>query len=412
MKTSSNAWRVVALLWLVWLLNYMDRQVIFSVFPLLRTDLRLTDLQLGLLGTAFLWVYAAFSPFAGFLGDRYGRKRIVVISLLVWSVVTWATGHARSFHELVLARAVMGISEACYLPAGLALIADYHSGKTRSMATGIHYTGGYLGMVLGGFCGGWMAQRYGWRLGFTVFGGFGVIYSLVLMALLNDKQPQYQPARDNPAPGLSFFPALRELFGLKGFTILTLVFSATSIANWILYTWMPLFLYERFHMSLAWAGFASTFYLQFGSLAGVLSGGYLADRWINRTPSGRIFTQAGGLMATAPFLFLVGLAGSPVLIVAALAVFGLGRGAYDCNCMPVLCQFARADQRSTGYGVFNFAGCLAGGAAAAAAGALKSTLGLGGTIQLAGVLILISGFLLLRLGLQQDSLASPKPYAA
>ena len=151
MKPARYAWFVVGLLWLVWLLNYLDRQVIFSLFPLLRTELSLSDVQLGLLGTAFLWVYAFASPFAGYLGDRYNRKYIVGFSLAIWSAVTWLTAYARTFPELLIARGLMGISEACYLPAGLALIADYHGPKTRSRATGVHYTGGYLGMVAGGF---------------------------------------------------------------------------------------------------------------------------------------------------------------------------------------------------------------------------------------------------------------------
>src|SRR5262245_38029940 len=108
MKSSHYAWLLVALLWVVALLNYVDRQIIFSVLPLVRSDLKLTDTQLGLLSTVFLWVYGILSPVAGYLGDRFGRVRVILISLAVWSVVTWATGHARTLTELLWARGWMG----------------------------------------------------------------------------------------------------------------------------------------------------------------------------------------------------------------------------------------------------------------------------------------------------------------
>jgi sugar phosphate permease len=168
-----------------------------------------------------------------------------------------------------------------------------------------------------------------------------------------------------------------------------------SMSNWVLYTWMPLYLYERFHMSLSRAGFSATFYIQIGSVAGILLGGWLADYFSSRTQRSRLLTQAGGLMAAAPFLLFVGITSSSVLLLLALVVFGVGRGAYDANCMPVLCQIAPARLRSTGYGLFNFAGCIAGGIVAAAAGALKSTMGLGPTIQVTGMLLLGAGLLLL-----------------
>src|SRR5690242_17415633 len=186
-KTARYAWLVVALLWLVWLLNYLDRQVVFSLFPLLKKDLALSDLQLGLLGTSFLWVYAVASPFSGYAADRYGRKAIIVTSLLVWSLVTWLTGMARNLPELLATRGLMGISEACYLPAGLALIAAWHSPATRSRATGIHYSGSYLGTVLGGLAGGYFGERYGWRPVFAVLGIAGIVYSTVLAVTLRDR---------------------------------------------------------------------------------------------------------------------------------------------------------------------------------------------------------------------------------
>ena len=401
MRRSHYAWLLVGVLWVVALLNYLDRQIIFSVFPLLEAELKLSGTQLGLLSTAFLWVYGLLSPIAGYLGDRFGRRRIILISLMVWSIVTWMTAHAGNFSELLLARAWMGISEACYLPAALALIADYHTERSRSLATGLHTSGIYAGMVLGGAGGGWLGERYGWRLAFTLLGIVGIVYILVLAPVLH----RLGTAASGPEEGSKprFLAAIKELFSLQGFGSLTLVFIATSIANWMIYTWLPLYLYERFHMTLSGAGFSATIYIQAASVAGVVIGGWLADRWSASTSQGRIFTQALGLAASAPFLFLIGVTASQLLLVLALLMFGFGKGMYDCNTMPVLCQIARPEVRSTGYGIFNLAGCLAGGVVAPLAGALKATLGIGGAFQVAGVLLFLSVVLLLRLRFQEPA---------
>jgi MFS family permease len=394
------AWALVALLWVVALLNYIDRQVIFSVFPLLKADLRLSDLQLGLLGTVFLWVYGLLSPVSGFLADRFGRVRIIIVSLLVWSAVTWLTGYAPDFNGLIATRALMGLSEACYIPAALALIADYHARGRLSLATGIHTSGIYAGIVLGGVGGGWMGERYGWRFAFTALGVAGIAYTLLLTFALRGREPR---AREGaPAEKPRFWPALRELLGLPGFKTLALVFGSYSVANWAIYTWLPIYLYERFNMKLAAAGFSATFYIQAASFAGILLGGWLADRWNQTSSRGRVLTQCIGLALAAPCLFLVGFTASTALLIAGLVLFGLGRGFFDCNTMPVLSQIARPELRSTGYGVFNLVGTLTGGVIAAAAGVLKSVIGLGGVFQIAALLLLISAVTLSRLRIEPE----------
>jgi MFS transporter, Spinster family, sphingosine-1-phosphate transporter len=392
-------WAIVALLWVVALLNYLDRQIIFSVFPLLKDDLRLSDRELGLLGAAFLWVYGLLSPISGFLADRFGRVRVIIVSLLVWSLITWLTGHARTFEELITARALMGLSEACYIPAALALIADYHARGKLSLATGIHTSGIYMGIILGGWGGGWMGEHYGWRYAFTVLGVFGVLYTLVLLPTLRGKETAAREEVAKPR----FLPALRELLSLPGFKTLTLVFGAFSLANWAIYTWLPVYLYERFNMKLAAAGFSATFYIQAASFGGILLGGLLADRWNKVSARGRVLTQCLGVALAAPCLFLVGFTASTGLLIAALVIFGLGRGFYDCNAMPVLSQIARSDLRSTGYGIFNLVGTLTGGVIAAAAGALKNIIGLGGVFQIAALLLLISTVMLIRLRIGREA---------
>jgi MFS family permease len=393
--TSRFAWLLVAALWVVALLNYLDRQVIFSVFPLLKSELQISDKQLGLLGTVFLWAYGLLSPISGYLADRFGRARIIIISLLIWSIITWLTGYARSFEELIVLRALMGVSEACYIPAALALITDYHAKGNASLATGIHNSGIYAGIILGGAGGGWMGEHYGWRSAFIVLGIAGVAYTPVVVTVLRGKRAGRR--EESSITKLQFLAALRELLALPGFKTLVLVFGSFSIANWAIYTWLPLYLYERFNLSLTAAGFSATFYIQAASIAGILLGGLLADRWSRGSPRGRILTQTFGVAMAAPCLFLVGFTASMALLIPALVIYGLGRGFYDCNAMPVLAQIARSDLRSTGYGIFNLIGTLSGGAIAAAAGILKNVIGLGGVFQLAATLLLISTVMLLRL---------------
>lgn len=376
-------WLLVALLWVVALLNYLDRQVIFSVFPLIRADLAVTDIQLGLLGTAFLWVYGLLSPFGGYLADRFGRRSVILVSLGVWSAVTLLTGYARSYYELLGARALMGISEACYLPAGLALIADYHSERTRSLATGLHQSGLYMGIVLGGVGGGWMGQTFGWRAAFIVLGAAGIVYGFVLVPMLRGGRTS-TASRRPPVVRLSTRP----------FTLLTTANMLTATAYWCVYTWLPLYLFERFHMSLAGAGFSATFYIQVASFAGILAGGTLADRWSRTNPRARILTQAMGLAAAGPFLFVVGFTGSAWILVGALVLFGLGRGFFDCNLMPVVCEIVEPDLRATAYGVLNCTSCIAGGAMAIAGGMLKSSIGLGGALQISGLILVVAAAML------------------
>jgi MFS transporter, Spinster family, sphingosine-1-phosphate transporter len=391
-------WLVVALLWIVATVNYTDRQVVYSVFPLIKADLKLSDFQLGLLSAAFIWVYGLVSPFAGYLADRWGHARAIVASLFVWSAVTWLTGHAHSFHSLFSIRAAMGLSEACYLPAALALIAELHHGRSVSLATGLHQSGIYTGIVIGGLGGGWVGQHYGWRLGFTALGIFGVCYAVALVPVLTKASSHVRQSR-----GISnFFSTLKELLAIRGFLSVVVAFSAFSMANWVAYTWLPVYFYEHFSVNLAVAGFSATFYLQLASVIGVVTGGWLADRWMRRRKRARLLIQAIGALAASPCLFWAGFTSSEIVLVLNLIMFGLGKGFYDANTMPVLCQIARSEIRATGYGIMNFAGCLVGGTAAAAAGLVKHTFGIGAVFELAGALLLGAMLLLSRIRPVED----------
>jgi MFS family permease len=390
MRISKNsyAWIVVILLLVVWLLNYLDRQVIFSIFPLLQSELHVSTFQLGLLGTAFLWVYAVCSPWAGHLADRFGKKRLICGSLLVWSAITAFSGRAHSFNQLIVLRGLMGISEACYLPAGLALIAAYHGPRTRSRAISLHYSGTYIGTVLGGVLGGWIGSRYGWRSVFGLFGIIGCVYGVVLLFALRENKSIEGDKTQSETP---LRRAAATIFATTGYTKILAVFAVASICDWSIYTWMPLYLFEAFHFSLAKAGFTATFYIKAGGFAGLLLGGVIADAWAARTTRGRAWTQSLGLLCAAPCLIFSGLTHSALPLCVAMAIFGLGKGMYDGNTMPLLCEGIPPHLRATAFGFLNFAGTLSGGVIAAAAGALKSTLGLGGTFVACGLLLFAAG---------------------
>jgi MFS family permease len=317
----------------------------------------------------FKWTYAVLSPFGGLIADRVSKRWVIGASLFVWSMVTWWTGHVSTFHELVAARALMGISEAFYIPTALALIADYHQGFTRSRAVGFHQTGIYIGQILGGFAG-YIADspEHGWRWAFSTCGMLGVIYALPLLAALRD------PVRPAPAPGTSAElgrGVFRGLLSNRNFVLLVLYFTLPAIAGWVVRDWMPEILREKFNLGQGKAGVSAILYVQIASLVGAVIGGTMADRWMRSTNRGRIFTSAIGMMMFLPALFSVGNASTLPIAIVGLIVFGLGWGFFDCNNMPILCQIARPEWRATGYGIMNLVSISCGGFGDWAFGALR-----------------------------------------
>jgi MFS family permease len=326
-----------------------------------------TKANWGIVLGAFKWVYALLSPVGGYIADRVSRRHVVAASLFVWSAVTWATGHVESFPQLIVARALMGISEAFYMPAALALITDFHFGETRSRAVGFHQMGIYAGIILGGFAG-HVADNpsFGWRWAFSVSGVVGVLYSLPLFLLI--KNPQR--AGDHGAQP-SPLAAIRALFGNVGFVLLVLYFTLPALAGWVVKDWMPDILKEKFGLGQGTAGVSAVLYVQLASLAGAGIGGWLADRWMRRSVRGRIFVSAIGMSFFLPALFGVGNAGTLGTAVGFLMLFGLGWGFFDCNNMPILCQIVRPELRATGYGFMNLVSISCGGFADWGFGALR-----------------------------------------
>lgn len=368
---SRFAWIVVALLFPVALLNYLDRQMLATMKASMVGDIPTiaNKADWGLILGSFKWTYALLSPFGGYVADRFSRRWVIGASLFVWSAVTWFTGHTTTFDQLLFARALMGISEAFYIPAALALIADYHPGNTRSRAIGVHQTGIYLGQILGGFAG-YAADSpdLGWRWAFTTCGMIGIIYALPLLAALRDPVRVPAPSGDDTRPTKG---VVRGLLGNRNFILLVLYFTLPAIAGWVVRDWMPEILREKFSLGQGKAGVSAILYVQLASLVGALAGGALADRWMRTNIRGRIYTSAIGMMLFLPALFSVGNASTLTIAIMGLIVFGLGWGFFDCNNMPILCQIARPEWRATGYGIMNLVSISCGGFGDWAFGALR-----------------------------------------
>lgn len=360
-------WLVVALLWVVALLNYMDRQMLSTMQEAMKADI--AELQkaeaFGALMAVFLWIYGLVSPLAGVVADKISRKKLVVGSLFVWSAVTFLMGYAGSFEQLYWLRALMGVSEALYIPSALSLIADWHEGKSRSLAIGIHMTGLYVGQAVGGF-GATIAETFSWNDTFHWFGVVGIAYSVALALLLHDKpkqdvatvarQPVSQVNKENVWRGIGM------VLSTWTFWVMLIYFAVPSLPGWATKNWLPTLFAENLGIDMAQAGPMSTITIAASSFVGVILGGVLSDKWVLRNIRGRIYTSAIGLGMTIPALILIGFGHSVFAVVGAGMLFGVGYGMFDANNMPILCQIISARYRATAYGVMNMVGVFAGAA--------------------------------------------------
>lgn len=386
-----GAWLIVALLFFIGTLNYLDRSTITTMRESIVSVIPMNDAQFGLLTSVFLWVYGILSPFAGFLADRFSRSRVIIISLLVWSVVTLLTGFSKTFGELLTTRALMGISEACYIPAALALIMDYHRGSTRSLASGINIVGMMAGSSLG-FIGGWIAEKHSWNIAFHIFGSVGIIYSVILIFFLHDAP---EKVRKNIQVKVNFMDAIRDLFSKTSYILMLIFWGLLGVVGWVIMGWLPTYYQAHFNLSQTAAGLYATGYFYPAAIVGLLLGGFLADRWSRRNPRARILVPVIGLCIAAPGIFIASNTNILPLTILFFIVYCLTRTFSDANMMPVLCMVADSRYRATGYGILNLFATMIGGIGLYAGGALRdSHINLSISFKVASILLIVCAVLL------------------
>ena len=384
-------WAVVALLWVVALLNYMDRQMLSTMRDAMQVDIHELEsaVNFGRLMAIFLWIYGCISPFAGAVADRISRKWLIIASLGVWSTVTLLMGHCTSFNQIYWLRALMGVSEALYIPAGLSLIADYFTGSARSLAVGIHMTGLYFGQAVGGF-GATLAEAFSWQQTFHWFGIVGVTYAVILAFALKDKARATGEKEEVTIAGKEpVWKSFALVFSNIAFWVILFFFASSSLPGWATKNWLPTLFADSLGIPMSEAGPISTITIAASSFVGVILGGFLSDRWVKKNLKGRIYTSAIGLSLMIPALVLIGAGHGMAAAVGAGVCFGIGYGMFDTNNMPILCQFVPAKNRATAYGIMNMTGVFAGATITRVLGkwADSGNLGLGFSLM-AGVIAL------------------------
>ena len=391
-------WYVIGMLWLVCFLNYADRQAIFALFPLLRVELHLSDMQLALVGSSFMWMYAAFGPVAGWLGDRLSRRGLILGGLFIWLCATTATILSRNYWQLTALRALGGLSEAVYFPAAMSLISGYHGPETRSRAMSLHQSAVYVGTVGGGVLAAVAGEHFGWRSNFIVFGSFGLLVFLILLAFLKEppRESWDMQAGSGEAPArLPLRGALAEVLGSPLVLRLILGFIGANFVAMVFMVWLPSFLFRKFHMSLSVAGTNATAYLAAASVVGVLCGGVLGDTLARRGRGGRMRTQAFGLLAGAPFLFLSGWTWSVAVFAVAMIGFGCCKGIYESNLWASLYDVVHPECKAAAVGVMNSLGWLGGGVAPLAIASASQRFGMGACLSATALIYVFVAVILL-----------------
>lgn len=406
MKTQNTylpkgAWLTVFLLFVVGMLNYLDRIMLVTMRSSIIESIPMSEAEFGLLTSVFLWVYAGLSPFAGFIADRFKRSHVIIVSLLVWSLVTWLTGHATNYNQLLFFRALMGVSEAFYIPAALALIVDYHRGPTQSLATGLHLAGVMLGQSLG-FIGGWIAEQHTWNLAFNSFGLVGVAYAFVLFFFLKEPDYTHNLAVDNNQKDktesrekVGFLEVVKNIFSKPAYIYLLIFWGGLGLVSWMISAWLPTYYKETFNLSQTQAGLYATAYLYPVSIVGAILAGLITDKWSKKNQYARILVPIIGLSIGAPCVFFAGFTSLLPLAIIFFMVNGLTRMAVDDNLMPIMCLFVENKYRATAYGIMNMFNTLVGGLGIFMIGAMRdSNINLGTIYQVAALSIVVCILLL------------------
>jgi predicted MFS family arabinose efflux permease len=383
-------WRLIAVLFSAGALNYADRTALSAVFPLLTRDLGATSLELGAIGTVFLWSYALASPVAGILADRISRSRAVVLSLAAWSAVTLLSALAVDIRQLLATRALLGFAEALYLPAATAMIADYHGRETRGFAMGLHSSGLTVGMIAGGTAAGYLGERFGWRAGLVLLGLIGLALSAAAYMILRDPRPSERNVASAPPPP---WRSIVAVLSVPSFIVIMTEAMLVSISTWIFLNWLPLYFREDYGMSLGGAGFAGTFTLQTATALGMVGGGAFADRIAARVPRRRMLMQTVCYVAASPFLLAFLWRPQLAVLHACIFLFAFFARAGTNNENPLVCDLLGVRLRSTAIGLCNTCNCFAGGLGVLAAGLLKSSWGLNGVFAGISAIMIVTAVL-------------------
>jgi MFS family permease len=370
-----SAWLLLAVAWVTFLLAYTGRQAIYSIFPILKSDLGFSNAQLGLTGSVFLWVYSFGSPLGGVVGDRFPFASVAQWSVIIWSLTLVATGFATSPEMVLSLRAVLGITQCVFVPAALAAIASVHSETTRSKAFAIWGTAQLGGVVVGGWYGGFVAEWLDWRWVFWLVGCFGVGYGFVLgpvirRLLSSEKKASLESSR----PTGSANPL--NLFRTPTFSLFAFAFFVFCAMLWMIYAWLPTFFVEKFAYSLTSAGLTATLSVQVTTAVGLLAGGVAADKLIGRFKEARIWILILGMLGTTPCLYLLANAPTAGATQVAAAAFGLFNGVYVSNAMAAALDVVHRSRHATAVGVMNMVGGLSGGLSAYLVGRLKNDYGI------------------------------------
>jgi MFS family permease len=386
----------LVLLWFAAGSNYLTRTMLTTMRASILDEIPMTEAQFGLLTSAFLWVYALASPFGGYVADRFSRHLVVIIGLFGWSLITWLTAYAKTFEQFVVLRALLGLSQACYIPAGVALIIDYHRGSTRALATGIHATGMILGSTIGGVAG-WIAETQGWRFAYTSIGLPNLALGVVLCFFLRESPREHvaEPVAGGQPGKISFVDAMRSLSTTGPFYFLICSWCLQGAIAWIIIGWMPTHLKETYGMGQGSAGMSALGYVFSAQLVGLLVGGAWSDRWSAKQPHARLFLPIIVLLCAAPVFMLMGWSHLIIFVILSLLMWGLAAGFMGANMMPIICLIVNARYRATALGVLNCFTAIAGGLGIYGVGALRDAkIGIAPILTFAGLgVFLCAGFL-------------------
>jgi MFS family permease len=350
-------WELLALLCCAFFFHQGDRAIYGVVLPSVKVDLALTDSQLGLVGTVLFGMLALMMPVAGYVGDFFNRRWIIICSLFFWSGATMLTGFAGGLATLIAFRSVATAGgESFYAPAAYPLLASHHV-RTRALALSIHQAALYLGVMVSGFIGGYVAERWGWRSAFYVFGGGGVLLGFVLLWRLVDTPAERVDRVTAPEPP---WRALGVVFRTPSALLLTAGFAAVVFVNNAYVVWSPVFLQERFGLSLTRAGGYAMFFHHLAALIGILLGGWWSDRRTLAHPAFRPKLMAMAMLLGAPAIYFMGQATSLTAVCAFIAAFGLFRGLYEANTHAALFQVVPPRQRASAVGIMSMLAFLIG----------------------------------------------------